>query len=148
MTRVSPDTREGEDFAGPVHKLSIERLLAFSGGPIGTPDWPARNLHTDIAKAREAGLSAPIASGLQAQGPLIRLMLDLFGEAWSREGRMHLKFLRPVEAGDSVQAKVRVRSKERGAETVTFELDAWCENGNAESVLAGWVACSVPLESG
>ena len=62
MDYIHPDMEEGQEFEGPLQTLTLERMLAFSGGPITTPDWPAKNLHTNFEKAKEAGLSAPIAS--------------------------------------------------------------------------------------
>ena len=92
MNGITADTKEGETFSSPAYTLSIERLLAFSGGPIGAPDWPAKNLHTDMAKAKDAGLSAPIASGVQYEGYLIRLLTDAFGEAWFTGGSLNVKY--------------------------------------------------------
>jgi acyl dehydratase len=125
----------------------MERMLAFSGGPLATPDWPAKNLHTDFGKAKDAGLSAPIASGLQYEGHLLRLLQDLFGNAWLRGGKMRIKYPRPVMAGDVVQAKVRVKSKVLFDAVVTYELDVWCEKQDKEKVLVGTASCSLPLQS-
>jgi acyl dehydratase len=147
MENIRPNMDEGQEFEGPLQRLSLERMLAFSGGPIATPDWPAKNLHTDFEKAKDAGLSAPIASGLQYEGHLLRLLLNLFGDAWPQRGKMRIKYPRPVMAGDVVQAKVRVKSKVECNAVVTFELDVWCEKQDKEKVLVGTASCSMPLKS-
>ena len=145
MEHIQPDMDEGQEFEGPLQTLSMERMLAFSGGPITTPDWPAKNLHTNFEKAKDAGLSAPIASGLQYEGHLLRLLQDLFGNAWPQGGKMRIKYPRPVTAGDVVQAKVRVKSKVPCDAVVTYELDVWCENQDKEMVLVGTASCSLPM---
>jgi hypothetical protein len=146
--RITPETEEGREYAGRPRTLSLERILAFSGGPLGAEGWPASNLHTDPGMAAEAGLEAPIASGLHYQGHLIGLLIDLFGDAWLAHGRMHVKFPRTVRAGEVVQAKVSVRAKRREAGAVVFELDAWCENQEAERVLVGTAVCPLSLDRG
>ncbi len=143
--RITPETGEGEVFAGRPRTLSFERMLAFSGGLFAAEGWPARNLHTDPGMAAEAGLEAPLASGLQYQGYLIALLIDLFGDAWLRHGAMHVKFPRTVSVGDVVQAKVRVRAKRHQDTAVMFELDAWCETQADETVLVGTASCALPV---
>ena len=145
MEHIRPEMDEGQEFEGPLQALSMERMLAFSGGPIATPDWPAKNLHTNFEKAKDAGLSAPIASGLQYEGHLLRLLQDLFGNAWPQGGKMRIKYPRPIMAGDVVQAKVRVKSKVLCDAVVTYELDVWCEKQDKEKVLVGTASCSLPL---
>ena len=65
----------GEVRSGRPLTLSLARVLSFSGGPIDAPNWPERNLHTDPAKAREAGLAHLIASGTQSEGMLIGFLI-------------------------------------------------------------------------
>src|ERR1043166_2356877 len=116
---------EGQEFNGALRELSTGRILAFSGGPFATPGWPAKNLHTDRAKAAEAKLDAPIASGIQCEGDIVRLLIELFGEAWFRHGKLHVKYPRPVFAGASVQSRARVRSRRVDGAATTIELDVW-----------------------
>jgi acyl dehydratase len=132
---------EGREFSGHRRELSMTRMLAFSGGPFGIAGWPARNLHTDTAKAAEAGLRAPIASGVQCEGDLIRLLTELFGEAWFRHGKLHVKYPRPVFAGMSVQPHARVRARRHGEGGTVVELDVWCEAPEKEIVLVGTASC-------
>jgi len=63
---------EGQEFSGRMRELSMTRMLAFAGGLLANPGWPAKNLHTDPAKAKEARLRAPIASGLQYESDISR----------------------------------------------------------------------------
>ena len=127
--------------------MSIERLLAFSGGPYALDNWPARNLHVDPEKAAEAGLPAPIASGLQAQGHIIRLMIDLMGDAWCRSGTLQSRFRRPVFVTDCIQAKARLAARKTEAHVTYFTFDVWCERHGGEVAVAGTAACAIDERS-
>ena len=84
MKKITGDIAEGTELSGPGRIISLPRTLAFSGGPLDAPNWPSANLHTDTEKAAEAGLAAPIASGLQYQSDLVRFLMDLLGDDWCR----------------------------------------------------------------
>ena len=128
-------------FSGRARTISMTRILAFSGGPLAAEGWPARNLHTDAAKAAEAGLAAPIASGVQCEGDLIRLMLDLFGDAWFARGRMNVKYPRPVLAGLTIQAHARVTALRSGKDGTVVELEVRCEADDKTLVAVGTASC-------
>ncbi|MCY4496921.1 MAG: MaoC family dehydratase [Rhodospirillaceae bacterium] len=141
--RITPETGVGAMFAGPVRTLTLGRVLAFSGGPIETPGWPAKNLHTDGVKAAEAGLPAPIASGIQYEGYLVELLIRLFGDRWFREGELRTKYPRTVSVGDAVRPMARVASRSEDGDRVNFDLDVWCERSDSEKVLVGTARCAV-----
>ena len=132
---------EGQEFSGVARELSMTRMLAFSGGPFGAPGWPTKNLHTDLAKAKEAGLTAPIASGIQCEGDIIRLQTDLFGDAWFRSGKLHVKYPRLVFAGTSLVARARVRSRQATDAGTLVELEVSCETPEKEVVVVGTASC-------
>ena len=134
----------GTEFSGPPRKLSVARVLAFSGGPIDAPDWPAKNLHTDHAKAVDAGLPRRIASGLQFEGHLVELLYELFGQSWLRSGSLQVRYPRPVVIDDIVQAVVRVTEVEPLGSEVRISLDARCSRADGEKVLVGVAHCLLP----
>lgn len=140
---ITAGTEVGAEFTGPVKTLAPVRMLAFSGGPIDTLEWPAKNLHTDIEKAADAGLSAPIASGIQYEGHLVELMVRLFGDAWFREGMLQAKYPRTVTAGDLVQPMARVTARSADGDKIGFELEVWCQRADEEKVLVGTARCAV-----
>ena len=90
------DSKVGDVLAGNALSLSLARVLAFSGGAFDEPGWPQRNLHTNLDKAREAGLDRIIASGTQSEGLLIALLLEVFGDDWHRTGKLEVRFMKPV----------------------------------------------------
>jgi hypothetical protein len=134
----------GTVFAGPVYHLSIERVLAFSGGPFSRPNWPDRNLHTDLEKAQEAGLPGIIVSATQFEGYLIDLLVDLFGETWFTAGAIENRIPKSLMLDDFVQPKAVLRAVDDDGETRTFTMDVSCENQRGEQVLVGAASCRLP----
>ncbi|MSO93533.1 MAG: hypothetical protein EXQ86_09075 [Rhodospirillales bacterium] len=141
---IDPAAEPGEVFEGPLRRFSAARVLAFSGGPLGSPDWPERNPHTDAALARAAGFSTPVVSGQQAEGDLVRLMMGLFGPRWTTSGTLKVKFIRPLIAGDTVRTMARLRAKASKGAHADFEFEVWCETGNGDKVIVGEAKCWLP----
>ena len=133
----------GTTFEGRVRDLSLDRILAFSGGFLSEPNWPHKNLHTDVDKAREAGLPDMIASGNQSVGILVALLMRLFGETWLHHGTLDMKIVSSVYVGDTVQARATLKERRDGKEAVEFVLDAWCENQHGATVVVGTATCRV-----
>jgi acyl dehydratase len=131
----------GTTFEGRPRNLSLDRILAFSGGLLSEPNWPHKNLHTDVDKAREAGLLDIIASGNQSVGILVALLMRLFGSAWLHNGVLDMKIVKSVYAGDTVQAKATLTERRDVAGAVEFVLDAWCDNQHGATVVAGTALC-------
>ena len=141
MAHLTPAALEiGQEIHGRPYTLTLERLLAFSGGPLSASGWPARNLHTDEEKAAEAGFDAPIASGIQYEGHALRLLREVFGEAWSRHGILRARYVRPVPAGDTVRTWLTVAGIADGRCT----MDVRCVNADGEPALVGTATCPIP----
>lgn len=135
----------GTVFAGPRHHLSIERVLAFSGGPFSRPNWPDRNLHTDLEKAQEAGLSCIIVSATQFEGYLVDLLVDLFGDdPWFTTGTIETRIPKSLMLDDFVQPKAVLRAVDDDGEARTFTMGVSCENQRGEQVLVGMASCRLP----
>lgn len=127
----------GKLLEGRPRKLSLARMLAFSGGPFDSLSWPEANLHTSAERAGEAGLDAIIASGTQSEGILLELMVSLFGSDWHRSGVVDAKITRSVFIDDTIQAKARVTARNPVHDGERITLEVWCENGNGEAVIVG-----------
>jgi len=138
---VTAQLVEGALFSGAPRVLSAARILAFSGGPFDAPGWPAKNLHTDAAKAAEAGLAEPIVSGIQCEADVVRLLASLFGDLWYRRGRLSVKYPRVVTAGMTIRAHARVKSVGEG----TIELEVWCDTPDGTMVVVGTAGCDTPV---
>jgi acyl dehydratase len=135
------DAAVGSTFEGRVREMPLDRILAFSGGFLSDADWPHKNLHTDLAKAQEAGLPDLIASGNQSVGVLVALLTEIFGPAWFTRGVLDLKIVNSVHSGDSVQAKAMVRERREQRDAIDITLDAWCENQHGVKVIIGDAMC-------
>ena len=131
----------GEEFSGKRRQLTMARILALSGGALGSAEWPRKNLHTDGAKAAEAGLAAPIASGIQCEGDMVRLLVQLFGDRWFREGKLNVTHRRPVFEGTWIQAHARVSTTSPAAGGNLVELEVWCETPEKVVLSAGTATC-------
>jgi acyl dehydratase len=134
----------GATSTGRALRLSLARILAFSAGAIGEPEWPQRNLHTDAAKAREAGLEGIIASGTQSEGLLIGFLIDTFGvDAWYSGGTLQLRFLQPVKVDDVVRPALRWSAVKPEGDAVRLSADCWVARANGDRVIEGTVTCRI-----
>lgn len=124
------------EIVGRAKELSLEKMILYSGGPPG-PSWPAKNIHTDVEVALEAGLERPIASGLMFEAYLAELMLGFFGESWLTGGKMSVTFIEPAGEGDILTPKATIQSREVCAEGLALDLELWCENQAGRRVVVG-----------
>jgi acyl dehydratase len=127
----------GTEFAGHPRRITEARLLTFSGGPLTNPDFPRKNIHTNLEFAQSTGVPTRIASGTQYQGHLFTLLIDLFGETWLSEGTMAVKMTDIVREGDTVTAKAKVTAAEPSADGTLVTMDVWSERQDGATVLAG-----------
>jgi len=134
---INSSTEIGAKFAGKLKTASNIRVLAFSGGEFNTPDWPKKNIHTDLEFAKTCGLKSRNVSGTQCMSYLTELMIDIFGESWFDRGKMELKFVSMVDIGDNLVAKAVVTEKELNSSKTKFTLDIECENHNGNKVVVG-----------
>lgn len=139
------DAPVGAEFAGPVRHLTLERVLAFSGGPFAQAQWPDRNLHTNAEKAREAGLVGIIVSGTQFEGHLVDLLVELFGEAWFSAGTIEIKIPKSLMLGETVQPKATLREVREDCSERIFVLDVRCNNPYGEAVMIGTASCRLRI---
>jgi 3-hydroxybutyryl-CoA dehydratase len=82
-------------------------------------------IHFDDEAARRLGLPGAIAHGMISGALLGRLVASALGPQWLRHGRMHLKFVAPVEVGSTVVARGTVTS----TDPVSIEIRAETATG-------------------
>jgi hypothetical protein len=140
---VVRDLAVGSRLEGRAQPLTLARVLAFSGGPLDEPGWPQRNLHTDIDKAREAGLDHIIASGTQSEGLLIAFLIETFGGDWYGHGELEVRFRTPVRVGDSVRPVLRCIDKGVLPDGLRVSVECWCEVADGTRVIDGTATCIV-----
>jgi len=137
MAIITKDTQEGYEVSGNLKTVTEERVYAFSGGFPKGPDWPKKNIHTDLEFAQSCGLPTRAASGAMFEGYLTELMIDLLGENFLTEGKMSLTFIAIVDPGDRLLPKAIVQSKKVEGSEVRFVIDVWCENQHGNKVVVG-----------
>jgi acyl dehydratase len=133
----------GDTLSGRPLTLTLARVLAFSGGPIDAPGWPQRNLHTDLASARAAGLDHIIASGTQSEGLLIGFLGDVVGPDWYATGDLDVRFLKPVAVDSVVRPGLRLTAKAPDAGRLRLTFECWCATEDAARVIEGTATCTV-----
>ena len=134
---ITKDTPEGSEFEIKIKTVSLERINLFSGGFPKGPNWPARNIHTDLETAIKCGLKSRAASGAMSEGYLTDLMIDVFGMDWLNCGTMKLAFIRIVDKDEILIPKGVVKSKEVSCSRIEFTMELWCENQFGKRVVSG-----------
>ncbi len=137
MLPLSPDTPVGHTVTGRKKKVTSYRTWLFSGGWPRFNGWPAKNVHTDLAAARQSGLPTRAASGAMCLGYLSELLVDLFGDRWLTYGELSSKFIGIIDAGDDIVSKARVTDVAETESGVQVSLDVWCENQDGTPVVVG-----------
>jgi acyl dehydratase len=92
-----------------------------------------RNIHTDDAVARAAGLPAAIAAGVQFMSYVFEMLQGAYGPSSVPGTILDVRIKAPVFAGDTVTA----RGKVTGIVGDHCLLEVWCENQRGEQVIGG-----------
>ena len=137
----------GTAFEGRVRELTLDRILAFSGGFLSEPNWPHKNLHTDLAKAQEAGLPDLIASGNHSVGILVEFLIQLFGITWLSQGVLDMKIVNSAYAGDTIQARATLTKRLEVDGRLDITLDMQCLDQNGTTIIAGTATCPFEVTS-
>lgn len=77
------------------------------------------NYHSDAATADALGLPGLVAQGMQAAGPAYAVALDAWGDEFLEHGELELRFVGPVYADQTVEARVDVDDAENATIEVT-----------------------------
>ncbi len=119
--------------------VTAEQITAFercAADLIGRTDSP--NIHTDEAKAREAGLTGPlIASGMVNVAYLNEYLTSWFGPAWVCGGHLAVAFIAPTRAGDTLSVGARATETQHSDEATVVSLEVWCERQDGTRTTAG-----------
>jgi len=111
-------------------RVSLDQMRLYSG-------WTIRNVHTDPATAKAAGLPAPIAQGLMSHAYLTEMLTGFFGASFLQGGKLSLAFVRYKLPGNTITAKGVIRDRIIEGDAVQFQVEVWCENEFGEKVTVG-----------
>ncbi len=98
-----------------------------------------QNIHNnpELAK-RRLGTTYPIASGRMSVAFASESLRKFFGaEVFNHTGTVNLKFLRPVNEGDTSTGGGTVNSRESVANGTKVIVDLYCENQNGDKTAVG-----------
>ncbi|HSP55152.1 MAG TPA: MaoC family dehydratase [Dehalococcoidia bacterium] len=116
----------GSEVAPVSHVVTMDDMVLFE------PE-DEKNIHTDDAVARAAGLPAAIAAGVQFMSYVLEMLQQSYGASSVTGTVLDLRIRAPVFAGDTVTARGQVSGVADGRAV----LDVWCENQRGEQVIAG-----------
>ncbi len=123
------DLRPGQEasFSKTITEADIAHFVAVTGD--------VNPLHVDAEFARRTFFGERIAHGMLSASlfsTLVGMKLPGLGAIYRSQT---LEFLKPVRIGDTLTARFRVDSVDRGANRI--EIDSWIENQRGEVVVRG-----------
>lgn len=127
--------RPGQVLAPLAKTITTEQAAVFSR--VGEY---VRNIHNDLALAREAGMRVPIVQGQQQFGVLAELLTRATGAVFLTGGWMRVKFLNTVDVHEPIEASGVVTAVD--GDKVNFEI--WVRRADGRLSTAGWA--SAPLQ--
>src|SRR3990170_55524 len=98
---ASPATTIGAEVAPVSHVVTMDDMVLFE--PEGE-----KNIHTDDAVARAAGLPAAIAAGVQFMSYIFEMLQQAYGASSVIGTVLDVRIRAPVFAGDTVTARGQV----------------------------------------
>lgn len=96
-----------------------------------------KNIHTDDAVARQAGLPRALAQGRYPVGYISECMLAFFGSGWIQGGKLAVTLVKGIYPGDTITVKGVITQKVPEGKAVRLVLDVWLENQAGEPATAG-----------
>ena len=119
----------GDWIDGNATMVTSYRTWQFSGGWPPVAGWPSKNVHTDDEFARMCGIPGRAASGAMVQGYAADFLADIFGVDWLGNGSFNLKFVAPVQIGDTHHSAEPVASTHKvEGERTSYDVELLCEN--------------------
>jgi acyl dehydratase len=106
-----------------------------------------RNSHSDPEAAKHDGLSRPIASGQNQMAFLHELLERNFGDAWVYGGKISVRYIHPVYAGDRITPHAIVTEVSEAAGKPRVMMSIWCENQDGQKTAAGTASAGLPSGS-
>jgi acyl dehydratase len=120
---TEPRFRVGQRVGGQrTYVLTEAKIARYSRYALGGRE--TKNIHTDVEKAQLAGLPGPVAHGRHVLAFVSEAMMQSFGAAWLRTGRLDVNLTALVFPGDRLTVNATVIDVVRldGGERVDVEL--------------------------
>lgn len=95
-------------------------------------------IHDDDDYARKQGLPGIISDGMISTNWILGLLLDAFGRAALKRGRLKTKYIAPIYENEIVTSVARVSSLTRTADgEAAYQFEVWCESDAGRKVTVG-----------
>ena len=96
-----------------------------------------KSIHTDPEWAKKKGFAAPLAQGMMSTAYVSEMMVNLLGEGFVKGGKMSVKFIKPVLAGDTLTMHGSVREKQPDNGRTRVIVEFYCENQDGLRTMVG-----------
>jgi acyl dehydratase len=120
---------EGEEIAAERRTISEAMCEAFSG--------PSRNYHTDREMARALGFPDIVVQGMMSVCFVSDILTARFGIGWHCGGKLDVRLVNVVWAGDTLTARGKIRERVREGARARVVLDVWCEKADGTVATVG-----------
>ena len=131
MNLIAQDTIGVGQMLPPLTKTIAQRQIDCYSGV------RPKSIHTDPEWAKAKGFAAPLAQGMMSTAYVSEMMVELLGEGFIKGGKMSVKFVKPVLAGDTLTMQGCVKSKEPEGSRTRIVVEFWCENQQGVKTLVG-----------
>jgi acyl dehydratase len=135
----------GERLPDLVWLVTQEKINRYSRYALGKD---TANIHTDAAKARQAGLPGPVAHGRHPVAIVSETMLRDFGAAWVAGGELDMTLTRLILPGDTLTLRREVVEVRPDGAGVTVVVQLAFTNQQGQPVQTGEARVRLPVESG
>lgn len=102
-----------------------------------------RNIHNDLALARDGGMRVPIVQGQQQYGAIAELLTRAFGTRFLAGGWLRVKFLKTVD----VHEPIAVRGVVTSVDADRVHLQVWVRRADGALSAAGWASAPIRTQS-
>ena len=109
--------------------VTDEVCMAFSG--------PTENYHTNREVARAFGFPDIVVQGMLPVCLISELLTREFAGGWLAGGKMDVRLVNVLWAGDAVEAKAEVTDEVPEADRSRVHLDVWVEKADGTRVVVG-----------
>jgi acyl dehydratase len=120
---------EGEEIPSLRRTITETMCEAFSG--------PGRNYHTDREMARVLGFPDIVVQGMMSVCFLGDILTTRFGAGWHRGGKLDVRLVNVVWAGDTLTARGKVRARSPEGSRRRALLEVWCEKADGTVATVG-----------
>lgn len=135
MRQAHKDLAIGDEIEPLAYDITQEKINTYSRYVFHGKD--TKNIHTDDAVARRAGLPRALAQGRYPVAYISERLLAFFGTGWIQGGKLEVSLVKGIFPGDTITVRGVVTDKIPEGKAVRLVLDVWLENQHGEQATVG-----------